>query len=65
MKKMKKNVTKQSKTCSATPQVKMEKCLLCSIDFLQATQDILEAHDLIVQKLVRKAREDLVWGKYV
>ncbi len=31
----------------------------------QATQDFLDEHDIVVQDLIRKAREDLVWGKSI
>ena len=32
---------------------------------LMKTAEILETHDVVVQKLINKARDDLVWGQYM
>ena len=32
---------------------------------LEKTNEVLAGHDVIVQRLVNKAREDLVWGQYM
>ena len=41
------------------------KLLLGQKAALQRTSDILEKHDVVVQKLVNQAREDLVWEQYM